>query len=1098
MLVMSAGCRSVTGIRSATTSAAPHQAVIRARPQMRAEEDPDAAEPEVEGGRQARITVDARHASGVVVGEGSTQINYHYGSGPTWNDGVAAPPLVSVSGRVDSPYRGLNAFEEQDAAFFFGRETAATQILRLMSQRLEGAGLLVVSGASGVGKSSLLRAGVLPRLRGAGLGSAPGSAMWPCLAFTPARGPLEELAARVAALAGADAAAVRRGLDADPAGFALTARQAALSIAEEGWAGFAPEPRLLLVVDQFEQLFTQCGEEQQRRAFITALHAATTAGHGPYGLPAALAVLAVRADFEARCADYPELAAAVQDRYLLAPMSERQLRMAITEPAVKAGSRVEDELVRVLLDEAGNRASVLTSAGAGASAVSRAGVLPLLSHALDQAWRQRAGDALTLADYERAGGIEGAVAASAQRAYNGLTSTQQATARWVFTRLAAAGPDGVDLADRVSQAELTVGKNVEQASAVAAVLERFTAERLLTLAAGTVEISHEALLTAWPLLRDEWLAETRADRIARTRLRSIAADWAHHSRDPSYLYRGSLLEAAAAAAARITADPARHPPLSAGEQDFLDASSAWQAREQRKARRRVRRRYQLAALVSVLVVVALGVLAYARQVQVISRREHVQALSRQVANEAERMRGQDVPLSMQLALAAYQAAPTPEARSSLLDSTDMPAATRLANAEGNADSVAATDHGSLMAVGSDRGTVQLWRAAAGGLLGRLGRPLRGPAGPVISLAFSPSGSILAGAAQGDSRISLWDTADPAHPVSLGKFSGHGGAILSVAISPDGRTMAAASTDDKVYLWDMSDRAHPALLARLTGPTGPVTSVAFTPSGRILAAGSQDTRVYLWSTTHPARPVPLTPLHGPTSQVLSIAISPGGRYLAAGTRAQHNVYLWDIHDPARPAHAGRPLTGPASWVNSVAFSPDGRTLAAGSSDDQAWLFSRPASPPESRHQRRLPQPRLAGHRVHRRGQRNCPHMATPRPGHHRVKGQRLRRQLRRHRAQAGHQPEQPGTLAHRVEPRRHTAPGHARTSPGQRLRCQQLLRIGRADPRWRYVRGGLRGRQRVAVEYQRPRAPSPGWPAYQGKHPTGGIGHHQRQWPAAGG
>ncbi len=402
---------------------------------------------------------------GVQVGEGNTQIIYTYNR-LTWTDGVAPPPLVSISGVVDSPYRGLSAFEEQDAAFFFDREAATTQVLERMSRLLEGAGLLVVSGVSGAGKSSLMQAGVLPRIRGAGLAPAPGAASWPCLVFTPTRAPLDELALRVALLAGADAAAVRRGLDADPEGFALTARQAALA-RPPGPTGDPAGPvvdrhqlqqrRLLLVVDQFEQLFTQCADDGQRRAFIAALHVG--AGHGPDHTPAALVVLGVRADFEARCADYPQLADAVQERYLVTAMTERQLRMAITEPAKKAGSHVDDDLVEVLLSD--------VRAGHGGAA--GAGVLPLLSHALDQAWRSRAGEVLTLADYERTGGIEGAVADSAQRAYNHLTTAQQAAARQVFTRLTATGTEGVDTADRGTRAELTEGKSAAEVQDVEAV-----------------------------------------------------------------------------------------------------------------------------------------------------------------------------------------------------------------------------------------------------------------------------------------------------------------------------------------------------------------------------------------------------------------------------------------------------------------------------------------------------------------------------------------------------------------------------------------------------------------------------------------------------
>src|SRR5690349_15606047 len=533
----------------------------------------------------------------------------------------ARPRPPTVAG---SPYRGLAVFGEQDAGWFFGREAATAQVLERMSLCLGGTGLLMVSGVSGAGKSSLLRAGVLPRIRENGLATAPGAASWPCVSFTPTRAPLDELALRVALLAGTDASAVRRGLDISPEGFALTARQAALArpAGPTGSDGLAPErdqpslQRLLLVVDQFEELFTQCPDEGQRRAFISALHATATARHGPDQRRAALVVLGVRADFEARCADYPELAGPVQDRYLVTAMTGRQLRMAITEPAKKADSGVDDDLVEVLLAE------VRT----GQPGTFGAGMLPLLSHALDQSWRSRAGQALTLADYERTGGIEGAVASSAQRAYDALTPAQQAAARQVFLRLTATSPDGIDTADRATRAELTAGKSPAEAQEVEAVLEAFAAERLLTLAAGTVELSHEALLTAWPLLRDTWLADTHADRIVRTRLHTTAAEWARHSRDRSYLYTGTLLAAATGTATRIGADPARHPPLSQTERDFLDASS-------HAHRHTVRRRRAAIAALIALTLTALTTAGFAARNAASARHQHAVALSRQLAAE---------------------------------------------------------------------------------------------------------------------------------------------------------------------------------------------------------------------------------------------------------------------------------------------------------------------------------------------------------------------------------------------------------------------------------------------------------------------------------
>ena len=562
------------------------------------------------------------------------------------------PQPVRMTG---SPYRGLKAFEEQDAGFFFGREAATAEVLDRMSRSLGGAGgVLVVSGVSGAGKSSLLRAGVLPRLRAEGLPGVPGAAWWPRVVFTPARAPLDELALRTGVLAGADAAAVRRELEDAPAWFALTARQAALARPPGPAAGSEDlvdrdqpqRQRVVLVVDQFEELFTQCAEEGQRRAFITALHAAATAGHGPDQAPAALVVLGVRADFEARCADYPQLAGPVQDRYLVTAMTERQLRMAITEPAKKAGAKVDDGLADLLLAEV--RTGQPGAFGAGA--------LPLLSHALDQAWRHRTSEAVTLADYDRAGGIDGAVAASAQRVYDRLTPAQQTAARHVFLRLTTTSSEGMDAADRATRAELTQGRSPADAEDVAAALEAFAAERLLTLAADTVELSHEVLLTAWPLLRDTWLADTHADRIIRTRLHATAAEWARHSRDPAYLYAGTLLQTATDTATRIGADPARHPPLSQTETDFLNASN-------RAHRRTVRRRQAVIAGLLVLTLTALTAAGIAARDAANASRQQTIALSRELAAESLATDSSDPMTARRLAVAAWRIFPTAQARS---------------------------------------------------------------------------------------------------------------------------------------------------------------------------------------------------------------------------------------------------------------------------------------------------------------------------------------------------------------------------------------------------------------------------------------------------
>ena len=961
----------------------------------------------------------------------------------TGGQGQLAWLLGAVTG---SPYRGLAAFEEQDAALFFGREAATAQVLERVSRHAAGAGLLMVSGVSGAGKSSLLRAGVLPRIRENGLAAAPGAASWPYLVFTPGRAPLDELALRVALLAGTDASAVRRGLDTSPEGFALPARQAALARPPgptgDGTAaeGGQPSPRrLLLVVDQFEELFTQCADEGQRRAFITALHAAATAAHGPDQAPAALVMLGVRADFEARCADYGQLADAVQDRYLVTAMTGRQLRMAITEPAKKADSGVDADLTEALLAEVSGRQP----------GTSGAGMLPLLSHALDQAWRSRAGGTLTLADYERTGGIEGAVAASAQRAYDGLTLAQQAAARQVFTRLTATSAEGVDSADRATKAELTGGKTAAEAQDVETVLEAFAAERLLTFATDTVEISHEALLTAWPLLRDTWLAETHADRIARTRLHATAADWARHSRDPSYLYTGTLLAAATGTATRIGADPARHPPLSQTERDFLHASS-------HAHRRAIRRRQGFIALLMALVIGLASAAAFAFLAgqdavhnAANARHQHAIALSRQLAAESLNIDGTDPVTARRLAVAAWAVLPTGQANSAIT---------------------------ALLAEQQQQGML--------------------PAGlsTVWAVAFSPGGKLLASAGN-DGMVRLWHPAT-FRPVGAPLHASARYGVHGLAFSPNGKLLATAGADGTVRLWNPATCRPAGKTLHASAPTTArygVRAVAFSPDGKLLATGGADGTVRLWNpaTGHPVR----APLHASAYYgVHGVAFSPGGKLLASAG-GDGTVRLWN---PATGRPAGKTLqtgSGAAGGVYGVAFSPGGKLLASAVADGTVRLENpatgRPTAPLQAtgvreRRERGGVQPRrqAAGQRRRRR------HGAAVEPGHRpprrRAAPDRLRPQWRR--VRGGVQPQR--QAGHRRQ-RRHRAAVGSRHRPARRRAHPDRLR-----PSWRRIHRGIQPRRQAAGQRRRRRH----GPAVEpGHRPPGQYAHaRQRQERCVGG
>jgi WD40 repeat protein len=852
------------------------------------------------------------------------------GTGPVW---------------AGCPYLGLVPFEERDAWVFYGRGELTDQLVQKLAGRLDGTGILLVAGESGTGKSSLLRAGLMPRLAAGALG--PGSERWPRRVIRPAGSPLRELAMQLADVAGADPVSVYRSLAAAP-GEAPTLVELAVRTVGRGArarsrrpaeAAAAAPPRLILVVDQFEELFTAGGDAEahhaEREAFIAALHVMATCPAGPQKLPPALVVAAVRADFLGRLIAYPPLKAALDaGPFTVGPMSEAELRLAMTGPAAEAGLAVEPALAEAVIAE------LRGAAGAGLGS----GVLPLMSQAMAATWELREGSELSLRAYRRAGGVADVVNRSAQAAYDTLTSRQQDTARLVFTQLTAITPDGQFARRRCSRIDLRSAG--EQIGDIDAVIDIYSAHRLLVLGQDSVEIAHDVLLQAWKQLRD-WLGDDQLDRARYSQLVTDAATWESNRRDSSYLYRPGRLATIDAAITRWQNAPTRYPPLPATSKAFLDAAH----HAARRSTRRRRGAFAILALLTGLAVAAAAVVSYQRAAAV---RQRDQAIYNQVIAESLQYATGDPTLAAQLALAAYRIQPAQDAVSRLLNTENTSLSAPITAGTGSVHSVAFGPGGRMLASVDADGAIRLWDIANPARPRPLGPPiLTGGSSALNSVAFSPDGRTLASGSL-DGTVRLWDIANPAHSRLLSQIlTGSSSAsntfypaIDSVAFSPNGRMLASGSLDGTVALWNVADPAHVRPLGRsgAAGRFGAV-SVAFSSGRHALAGGSLDGTIHLWDVANPARPHPPGRLlTSGTAAIRAIAFSRDGRTLAGGGN-DGTLHLWDVANPARPRPLGQPLTSGTAAIKSVAFSPSGRTLASGSSDGtvRRWDVADPVRP-----------------------------------------------------------------------------------------------------------------------------------------------------------
>jgi len=802
------------------------------------------------------------------------------------------------------PYRGLSAFQEADAHFYFGRETFVDSLERAVSTKKLVA---VIVGSSGSGKSSALFAGLLPRLRATG--------GYQFAIFRPGSQPFYGLAGALMPLL--EPKLGKTTLLAETRNLAERFVKGEVSLAQVVLSIQADSPgkqRVLLVVDQFEELYTLCSDARLQKAFIDEL-LATVEASKPARNGSVVILLTLRADFMGQALAHRPFADALQEASLLmGPMTRAELHMAIEKPAEIQGAAFEPGLVERILDDVGDKP----------------GNLPLLEFTLTQLWERQTDGWLTHADYEAMGCVEGALAAYADQVYADLDEDEQERARRAMVQLVQPG-EGTEDTRRIATRE-------DLGDASWNLIQRLADRRLVVTgrdAQGheTAEVVHEALIQKWGRFQ-EWMDADRAFRAWQERLRGGLRQWQESGQD-----EGALLAGAPLAVAQSWLIE-RSSELNASETGFIQASQARQVRLHRERQRR--RQWTFAGLATGLVV-ALGLAAFALYQRQNAERQAAILLSGQAETE---LANGNHDRAVLLALAALEDFPyTAQAERALGKAVTYDQALQQYSEHTSAvTSLDWSSDGSKIVSSSTDNTVRVWDAATGktSLLIELPRGITGNVfDQALTVKWSSDGKQLLTLSgdryllgSQDYDLTLWDAstgkqvktielanrAEPEEGEGTSTTSNHYPTGAAIAFAPDGTRVATLGGDNTAIIWDAALQEQQLIL---TGHENDVNAIAWSPQGAELATASEDGTARIWSAETGDQ---VHALEGHTGAVNAVVWSPDGTKLATASD-DGTVRIWylitgELVSTIEPK-------GGIVW--SLAWSPDGKHLVIGTED-----------------------------------------------------------------------------------------------------------------------------------------------------------------------